>query len=177
MQLNTDLVEQRASSEEQKDGFQQRWAAALADAEAPTLSVLEAACGSANDYRFLHAYGLARFMDYSGFDLSEANIANARDMFPQVDFRCGNVFEIPRGDASVDFMLVFDLFEHLSLGGLDGALDEVFRVARRGLVLNFFNVAGIPDHVANPVAQRRYHWNTLSLSRITAALAARSQAL
>jgi len=42
-----------------------------------TVSVLEPACGSANDYRFLHAYGLARLVSYTGFDLCAKNIENA----------------------------------------------------------------------------------------------------
>src|SRR6266702_7644186 len=33
----------------------------------PSLSVLEPACGSANDYRFLHACGIAQLVDYAGF--------------------------------------------------------------------------------------------------------------
>ncbi len=40
--------------------------------------MLEAACGSANDYRFLHAFGFAPFLDYAGFDISPKNIDNAR---------------------------------------------------------------------------------------------------
>ncbi len=48
----------------------------------PSLSVLEPACGSANDYRFLDAYGLARLVDYTGFDLCAKNIENARALFP-----------------------------------------------------------------------------------------------
>jgi ubiquinone/menaquinone biosynthesis C-methylase UbiE len=177
MRLNSDRVDQRTTSDELKTEFQRRWQAALAHAEAASISVLEAACGSANDYRFLHAYGVARFLQYSGFDLSDANIANARDMFPDVDFRVGNVFDIPRRDDSVDCVVAFDLFEHLSLEGLEAAIDEVCRVARRGLVLNFFNIEDVSEHVPNPVAERRYHWNTLSLKKITALLAARSRAM
>jgi SAM-dependent methyltransferase len=177
MKLNADRVDKRPASEQQKNEFQCRWRAALSQAKAPSISVLEAACGSANDYRFLDAYGIARFLNYSGFDLSEANIANARDMFPTVDFQCGNVFEIPRHDESVDFVVAFDLLEHLSLEGLERAIEELCRVARRGLVLNLFNVEDMAEHLPNPVTERRYHWNTLSLEKITASLAARSQAM
>ena len=46
------------------------------------LTVLEPACGSANDYRFLHAYCLARLVDYTGFDLCAKNIENACALFP-----------------------------------------------------------------------------------------------
>ena len=175
MRLNTERVQQRPASDEQKSEFQARWQAALSQATAQPISVLEAACGSANDYRFLDSYGVARFLNYGGFDLSAHNIANARGMFPQADFQCGNVFDIPRQDESVDVVLVFDLFEHLLLAGLEVALDEVCRVARHGLVLNFFNVEDIAEHRAQPVTERRYHWNTLSLKKLTASLTARSK--
>jgi SAM-dependent methyltransferase len=177
MQLNTDRVDKRPASEQQKNEFQSRWRAAVSQAKAQAISVLEAACGSANDYRFLDSYGIARFLNYSGFDLSDANIANARDMFPEADFQRGNVFEIPRHDESVDFVVAFDLFEHLSLEGLETAIEEVCRVSRRGLVLNFFNVEDIAEHLPNPVTERRYHWNTLSLKKITASLAAKSSTM
>ena len=177
MRLNTDRVDKRPTSEEEKNDFQGRWRAALSRAEAPRLSVLEAACGSANDYRFLDSYGIASFLKYSGFDLSESNIANAREMFPGVDFQCGSVFEIPRPPQSVDFVIAFDLFEHLSLEGLEAAIQELCRVSRGGLVLNFFNVSDIADHISHPVPERRYHWNMLSLNKIIASLAEKSQAM
>jgi len=177
MRLNTDRVNQRLAGEEQRNHLQDRWRAALSNAQAPSISVLEAACGSANDYRFLDSYGIARFLNYSGFDLSESNIANARGMFPGVAFQCGNVFEIPHRDESVDFVMAFDLFEHLSLEGLEAAIQEVCRVARRGLVLNLFNVSDIEDDLSNPVSERRYHWNTLSLKKFTASLTARSKSM
>ena len=54
------------------------------------LSVLEAACGSANDYRFIEAFGLARLLDYTGFDLCEKNIFNAKQLFPMAQFNVDN---------------------------------------------------------------------------------------
>jgi hypothetical protein len=60
------------------DTFLSLWCTVLAGESAPPISVLEPACGSANDYRYLEAYGIARLVDYTGFDLCEKNIANAR---------------------------------------------------------------------------------------------------
>ena len=56
--------------------FAGRWRDALAGREAAPLTVLEFACGSANDYRAFADYGIARFLDYTGVDLNETNIAN-----------------------------------------------------------------------------------------------------
>src|ERR1051326_8162451 len=49
------------------DTFQNLWRQPLAAESPPTppLPVLEPACGSANDYRFLHSYGLTPFLDYT----------------------------------------------------------------------------------------------------------------
>ena len=133
----------------------------------PTL--LEPACGSANDYRFFHRYGLARLFHYTGFDLSQKNIENARRLFPTTNFQAGNVFEIAAPSKSFDFCMVHDLFEHLSLAGLEQAVSEICRVTRRGLCLGFFQMDEIPEHVVRP--REQYYWNLLSLTRVKGLLA------
>jgi len=128
------------------------------------LTVLEPACGSANDYRFLEAYGLAGLVDYTGFDLCESNVHNARNQFPAVKFNVGNVFEIAAPDGAYDVCFVHDLLEHLSPAGLQKAVAELCRVCRRGLCVNFFQMNEMPEHVIRPVEE--YHWNTLSMERV-----------
>jgi len=134
------------------------------------LCVLEPACGSANDYRFLHAYGLARLVDYTGIDLCAKNIENARALFPDVRFAVGNVFEIAAPDKTFDLCFVHDLFEHLSLDGMQAAAKEVCRVTRQGLCVSFFNMDEIRDHQVRPVDD--YHWNRLSMGRMKELFAA-----
>ncbi len=128
------------------------------------LTVLEPACGSANDYRFLEAYGIARLLDYHGVDLCPGNIENARALFPGVSFELGNVFDIRAPDKSFEVCFVHDLFEHLSPAGIEAAVRETCRVTRRGLCIGFFNMDEIPAHQVRPV--REYHWNTLSMARM-----------
>jgi ubiquinone/menaquinone biosynthesis C-methylase UbiE len=123
--------------------------------------VLEPACGSANDYRFLHAYGITDFLNYTGFDLCEKNIQNARALFPDVRFELGNVFEIKADDQAFEYCFVHDLFEHFSPEGLTAAVREICRVTRLGLCAGFFNMDELPDHIVQPL--EHYHWNTLSL--------------
>ena len=146
----------------------QLWKKALAAEPRPpsTLRVLEPACGSANDYRCLEACGLARLMDYTGFDLCAKNVENARALYPGACFEAGNVFEIAAADKTYDLLFAHDLFEHLSPEGLATAVDEVCRVTRRGLCLGFFNMDEIPEHIVRPVED--YHWNTLSVDRMRA---------
>jgi SAM-dependent methyltransferase len=133
-------------------------------------SLLEPACGSANDYRFLHAYGLARLVSYAGFDICAKNVENARALFPDVSFMVGNVFEIAASDKAYDFCIVHDLFEHLSPEGMQAAVREVCRVTRQGLCVGFFNMDEIRDHQVCPVDD--YHWNRLSMARMRELFAA-----
>jgi SAM-dependent methyltransferase len=144
--------------------FADLWQQALAGLEAPPLRVLEPACGSANDARFLAAFGLSRFLHYTGFDLCEKNILNARALCPPLDFQVGNVLQIERPDQSVDVLIAHDLFEHLSPVALEQALAEVLRVTRHALCLGFFQMHEEPEHLVRPVDE--YYWNRLSLPRI-----------
>ncbi len=127
------------------------------------IKVLELACGSANDYRFFYQYGIADFLIYTGIDLTEANIDNAKKMFPDIDFRVGNALEINAEDKEYNYVLVSDLFEHLSLHGLETAAKEVCRVTASKLIINFFSMGDAVDHKVNPI--RNYHWNLLSCSK------------
>jgi ubiquinone/menaquinone biosynthesis C-methylase UbiE len=152
------------------DTFMNAWSAVLASAPAPDATVIEPACGSANDYRFFHRCGLARLVRYAGFDISAKNIRNAGAMFPGVSFAVGNAFDLPVVDGAFDFTVVHDLFEHLSDTGIEQAVAEVCRVTRRGLCVAFFNMEEVPEHLIRPVEE--YHWNLLSMERMRAAFAA-----
>jgi SAM-dependent methyltransferase len=146
------------------DRFADAWTAALASQPSGGLSVVEAACGSANDYRFFVRYGLGRLLNYTGFDLTRANIENCRRMFPGVDFRVGDVQSIDAADASYDWAVVHDLLEHLSPAAMERAVEELCRVARRGVLISFFCMSDIPEHRIQP--KRTYHWNELSKDRV-----------
>ena len=130
------------------------------------LSVLEPASGSANEYRFLNAYGITAFIDYNGFDLCEKNVINARKQFPDARFETANVFEIKSPDQSFDLCFVHDLLEHLSIEGLHRAIDEICRVTRRAISIGFFQMHEGPEHIVREIDE--YHWNTLSMDRIRA---------
>ncbi len=148
--------------------FERLWSDVLGERSADTISVLEPACGSANDFRYLHSFGLSRFLDYTGFDLCDKNVANARRRFPSVRFAVGDALSIDAEDRSYDYLFVHDLFEHLSPTALERALAEVCRVTRKQACLSFFNMADIPEHVVRPTGP--YHWNTLSVTKVRAAL-------
>ena len=145
-----------------------RWRSTLEGRPSEPISVLELACGSANDYRAFAESGLARHLDYIGVDLSAKNVANARRRFPGASFEVGNILELPYPDASFDEVIASDIFEHLSPESMEAALEEAMRLARHGLILTFFNMADAPDHEIQ--RRRAYHWNRLSRPRIEARL-------
>ncbi len=143
--------------------FQGIWREMLEEERHEGVSVVEPACGSANDYRYIDAYGISRFLEYKGFDLSAKNVANAREMFGEGRFEVGNVLEIEAGDGAYDYCFVHDLFEHLSLEAMEVAVGEVCRVTRRGICAGFFNMYEGGEHVEKVVGE--YHWNRLSAAR------------
>jgi len=143
--------------------FERLWNETLAQCPAASLSVLEAGCGSANDYRFLVSHGLAGFVRYTGFDISAKNVANARRRFPDVDFIQASVLDIPAGAGQYEYVFAHDLFEHLSPPAFDKALSEVLRVAQKQVWLSFFNMDDIPEHEFHDVG--KYHLNRLSAKR------------
>lgn len=149
---------------DREDRYEKLWAKALADRQAGPLRVLEFACGSANDYRFFDSYGIARFLDYQGIDLNDDNIANARQRFPGVRFDVGSILELPLEDNSVDYVLAFDIFEHLSIEAMEQAIGEALRVASKGVVFAFFIMVDRPEHNVRP--RGTYHWNELSADNI-----------
>ena len=140
--------------------FTERWRSALDGREAEPLSVLELACGSANDYRTFVECGFARFLVYTGIDLTPKNISNARHRFPGVDFQVGDISKVPAADGSFDYVIASDIFEHLSPEAREQSLDEATRLARRGLALTFFNMSEDREHEIR--TRRVYHWNRLS---------------
>ena len=167
--VKRDAVRRVDQAIEGRDGeFMVRWESALAGRQTASISVLEFACGSANDYRAFAKSGIARFLDYRGVDLTTKNITNARARFPGVDFEVGDVTRLAYPDASVDYVIASDIFEHLPPDGLSRALGEAMRLARRGVVLTFFKMSDIPDHVVRPKGV--YYTNMLSRARVVAQL-------
>ena len=144
--------------------FSRVWKEMLVCEEHKKISVLEPACGSANDYRFIHAFGISRFLDYTGFDLSEKNVRNAKTMFPDVNFKVGNAIEIQGEDKEFDYCFVHDLFEHLSIDAMERSISEICRVTKKGICAGFFNMHDGCEHIVREV--NSYHWNKLSRDRI-----------
>jgi SAM-dependent methyltransferase len=148
------------------DTFMVIWSGQLAQTSGPSISVLEAACGSANDYRFLCHCGVAKSLRYTGIDIAARNIANARSRYPQVDFRVQSILATDLPDDSFDCLFCHDLVEHLSLEAMERALGEMFRIARSDVILHLFNGKWSDAHEVVPLGT--YHRNRLSMEKIAA---------
>lgn len=146
--------------------FQKIWQEVLEGERAEWISVVEPGCGSANDYRFIEDYGMGRFLDYTGFDLCEKNVRNAKQMFPNVRFEAGNILEIDAPDDAFDYCFIHDVFEHLSVEAMEAAVAEICRVTRQDVCAGFFNMYAGEEHVVKAVDD--YHWNKLSMGRTKA---------
>ncbi len=140
--------------------FQEIWAQTLEPEKVRPISVIEPACGSANDYRFFCSFGVAPFLRYTGFDLSEKNICNSKAMCPSADFRVGNVFDISAGDKVYEYCFVHDLLEHLSAEGIERAVGEICRVTSKKICIHFFNMDNSDEHKIQKMGN--YYWNRLS---------------
>lgn len=140
------------------------WRATLEGRDLERISVIELACGSANDYRAFAECGLADHLAYLGVDLSEKNIANARRRHPDARFEVGDILELAHPDRAFDYVIASDVLEHFSLAAMETALAHAGRLARHGLVLTFFNMSEAEEHEIR--RRRGYHWNTLSRPRI-----------
>jgi SAM-dependent methyltransferase len=152
------------------DTFMDYWRVALPEANPLPFSVLEVACGSANDYRFLAANGLAARIAYTGLDISAKNIANARERFPETAFIAGSILQSNFQERGFDCVFAQDLLEHLSLPAMEFAVAEMARITRGELWLHLFRARAGGGHVVTP--QPLYHCNTLDVQMIVAQLAA-----
>jgi len=144
------------------------WRARLEECEAEPISVLEPGCGSANDYRAIRSCGLPPFLRYAGYDIAPANIRNARERFPEVDFSVDSIMDSDVRDDGFDYSFVHDVFEHLSLEALEDALSEVLRTTREEAWLHFFNAEDREEHLVQPT--ERYYRNLLSVPRLVESL-------
>lgn len=126
--------------------------------------VLEAACGSANDFRAIRSIGLDKFIEYSGFDISEKNISNAKTMFPDARFFTADIYTFDAKPMDYNLIFVHDLFEHLSPGGIEYALKKLSSICSDWIYIGFFNMDEIPEHIIVPYED--YYWNRLSAGKI-----------
>ncbi len=144
------------------------WSAQLSGLASERIKVLEIACGSGNDYKAIRDFGLADHLSYSGFDISWKNICNARSQYPEANFFEASILNPGLPDNSYDYIFVHDLLGHLSPNGMEVAIAEIMRIARKEAWIHCFNVADIERHEIRPFIT--YFRNRLSIPQFVASL-------
>jgi len=94
-------------------------------------SVLDAGCGEGETLARL-ADGLPRRI--AAVDVRQDCVEFVRNRLPWADASCQNVCELEFPDDAFDLVLCLEVLEHLDAPA--GALSELFRVARRDVVLS-----------------------------------------
>jgi SAM-dependent methyltransferase len=89
--------------------------------------VLEGGCGRANKVKALADAGFAAV----GVDFAADVVAQAREHYPQLDVRQGDVRSLDFPDGSFDGYWSIGVIEHF-WDGYDGILAEAARIVRRG---------------------------------------------
>jgi SAM-dependent methyltransferase len=107
-------------------------------------AVCDMGCGPGQVARFLRSAGA----DVFGIDLSPGMVAQARALNPEIEFRQGNMLELPLGDGSLAGIAAFYSIVNLPFSSLDRVFSEMERVLiPGGLLLLAFHVG---DEVIRP---------------------------
>jgi len=97
-------------------------------------SVLDVGCGSCVDYPRFKKAGIR----YTGIDITEKFIKWAKELYPGIDARVGTAYGLPFPDGSYDSAYCKDLLEHLPPDGYKQALNEMWRVTRKLMMIAFY---------------------------------------
>jgi len=97
-------------------------------------SVLDVGCDSCVDYPRFKVAGIR----YTGIDITEKFIKRAKELYPSIDARVGTAYDLPFPDGSYDSVYCKDLLEHLPPDGYKQALNEMWRVTRKLMMIAFY---------------------------------------
>ncbi len=118
---------------------------ALLDEAAGDLPVADLGCGPGHVGAFLARRG-ARAV---GIDLSAGMVAIGRKLFPEVEFRRGDLLRLPAGDGEFGAAVAFYSIIHLAPGELGAAFTEMHRVlSPRAPLLVSFHVGSEVRHLS-----------------------------
>jgi SAM-dependent methyltransferase len=102
--------------------------ACLAEQAEDGASIGDLGCGPGHVAAWLVGRGVAAV----GIDLSPAMIAVGRSHYPQVEFREGDLLQLPAGDGEFAAVIAFYSIIHLEASELRPAFQEMHRVLRPG---------------------------------------------
>lgn len=98
-------------------------------------SVLDVGCASCIDYEYFKGTGVR----YAGVDITEKYVEYAKETYPEIDVRTGNVVKgVPFGDNAFDMVYLKSVVEHLHPDEWKTAVSEIWRIAKKKILLVFF---------------------------------------
>ena len=95
-------------------------------------SVLDVGCATGIDYPRLKRLGLK----YTGVDVTNKFILRAKELYPEIDVRVANALDLPFSDGSFDVVFSNGMIQHLAPNEYPKALREMWRVARKLLLVS-----------------------------------------
>ncbi|MBT3817298.1 MAG: class I SAM-dependent methyltransferase [Candidatus Magasanikbacteria bacterium] len=102
--------------------------------------VLDLGCGTGRLYQLFKDFQGEKGVSYIGMDNSDGQIAVAKEQYKGVDFRVGDMLDIPLEDNSVDIVYSIAAFHHLADEKARlKSLSEIKRVLRPGGILAMTN--------------------------------------
>jgi SAM-dependent methyltransferase len=119
--------------------------ACLIEQAAPGAPIADAGCGPGHVAAWLADHGAAAV----GIDLSPAMVAVGRREYPAVEFRAGDLLDLPADDGEFGAVAALYSIIHLEPGELPRAFAEIRRVLRpAGLALVSFHLGSEVRHLA-----------------------------
>lgn len=97
-------------------------------------SVLDCGCGTAP------MYDLLKDFDYYGIDITEKFIEYCKNLYytKKDRFMLGNILDIAYSDSSFNTVFCSEVMEHLPPKAYHKAIEEMFRVAKRQVIIDFY---------------------------------------
>jgi ubiquinone/menaquinone biosynthesis C-methylase UbiE len=137
--------------------------------------ILDVGCGSGGFLREFVKYG-AKPQNLYGIDLLEERIEKARELNPNIDFRCGDASNLPYEDHFFDMVMQFTVFTSILDSGMKQKIaSEMLRVLKAdGTIIwydYYVNNPWNPDvkGVNKKEIQELFPDRVLSLKRVTLA--------
>jgi len=115
----------------------------------PGMKLVDVGCGVGHYLRSLKER-LDQDIDYIGVDATENFIKLAKKAFPQIDFKIGDIFDLPFEDNSFDIVMNNNVIVHLPPPPKK-AIEELMRISKKYVVIRtaFGNLNYIVKTVSN----------------------------
>ncbi|MFF7636242.1 class I SAM-dependent methyltransferase [Kitasatospora sp. NPDC008050] len=113
-------------------------------------------CGVLSGVTYRHLLQAGLEVDYTGIDIGEAAIADCRELHPQARWQQMSVTDLAFPDGSFDVVNCRHVLECLPY--YETAVREMFRVARRTVVICLFQLPREPEVLLRRETANGYIW-------------------